>query len=149
MDPTTCTCLKDKDVGVYVYISTDSVYEVSEAKPTPRRSVESDAVRPTDLKVQARLKSADRYGDAKLAGEEALRNHRESGGFPWVALRFCDVIGPRDTTYRWFLYQYWLKFYHDLKLPIAVPDAVKNVKSSLTYVKGGDSQDRIHVVGNQ
>ncbi len=44
--------------------------------------------------------AADQYGDAKLAGEEALQGQREDGGFPWVALRFSDVVGPRDTTHR-------------------------------------------------
>lgn len=62
--------LVGKDVGVYIYIrkeavlepfdeimlnqdlvnSSDSVYEVCEAKPASRRSLETDAVRPVDLK---------------------------------------------------------------------------------------------------
>ena len=51
--------LKDK-VRVYVYISTDSVYEVSEAKGSPRQSKESDARRPTDLTKRRELNASDR-----------------------------------------------------------------------------------------
>ncbi len=115
----------DKDTGVYLYISSDSVkqknprklrklarrtvnlqvYEVSEGKTSQRRTLETDSRRPNDVKARKHLKAADEYGDAKLSGEEALATQREDGGFPWVALRFSDVIGPRDTTHRWYLYQ--------------------------------------------
>lgn len=125
--------LKGK-VGVYIYISTDSVYEVTEAKPEMRPSLETDDVRPDDPKKRKELKNADRYGDAKLASEEALKRLRKEGGFPYVALRLCDVIGPRDTTYRWFLYQMWVKFYHDLKIKVFVPPNIMKRKQSLTYV---------------
>ena len=42
--------LNDK-VRVYVFLSSDSVYEVSEAKPSRRPSLETDAKRPRDQKV--------------------------------------------------------------------------------------------------
>ena len=37
--------LKDKNVGVYIYISSDAVYEVSIPKSSKRLSKETDAVR--------------------------------------------------------------------------------------------------------
>lgn len=108
--------LKGK-TGVYIYISSDAVYEVSKPKTSDRPSSEEDAVRPEDREHRRTLINADRYGDAKLSGEEALVNQQskklfdksilgpnfiklkyfidEEGGFPWVALRLADVYGPR------------------------------------------------------
>jgi nucleoside-diphosphate-sugar epimerase len=128
--------LKGK-VGYYVFISTDSVYEVCDAKEATDRvkSKEEDAVRPTDNDKRDELRHGDPYGDAKLGSEEALNDQRnDEGGFPWVALRFSDVIGPRDNTFRWIVYHLWIKFYHDLQLPLHVPQGMENVTASFTYV---------------
>ena len=96
-----CQVLKGK-VGVYIYISTDSVYEVSIDKPTKRPSLETDAVRPKDENEVGLLKKKDPYGHYKLSCEEALVHYQQhKQGFPWVSLRLADVIGPRDTTNRW------------------------------------------------
>ena len=96
-----CQVLKGK-VGVYIYISTDSVYEVSIDKPTKRPSLETDAVRPKDENEVGLLKKKDPYGHYKLSCEEALAHYQQhKQGFPWVSLRLADVIGPRDTTNRW------------------------------------------------
>ena len=131
--------LKGK-VGYYVYVSTDSVYEVCEEREAEReRSSESDAVRPKDPKKRDELRAADAYGDAKLAAEEALSDQRHDGGFPWVALRFSDVIGPRDNTFRWILYHLWIKFYHDLEIPLHVPEGMQNVTASFTFVEDAAS----------
>ena len=101
---------------LYIYISTDSVYEVnllyksvcthttvqvSAPKPVRRPSREEDAVRPRDPGEVERLRRADPYGHYKLAGEEAVAR----SGLAWVALRLADVVGPRDTTNRWWTYQ--------------------------------------------
>ena len=95
-----CQVLQGK-VGVYIYISTDSVYEVSIDKPTKRPSRETDAVRPKDENEVGLLKKKDPYGHYKLSCEEALVHyHTHKQGFPWVSLRLADVIGPRDTTNR-------------------------------------------------
>ena len=81
------------------------------------------------------MKSADRYGDAKFSCEEALANQRDDeGGFPWVTLRFADVIGPRDTTDRWYFYQLWVKFYESIGRPMYIPTHVLELKQSMTYV---------------
>ena len=105
--------------GVYVYISTDSVYEVCDteaqghagvaypaharARAPTRRLVESDAVRPADARERRRLNDADGYGNDKLEGEEALaalareRGSGAGGALPHVSLRLPDVLGARDN----------------------------------------------------
>lgn len=66
---TTLDLLKDK-AGVYVYISTDSVYEVCKPSRVPGLSYESDAVRPDNEQQQLALNNGDEYGNQKLQGEE-------------------------------------------------------------------------------
>ena len=109
--------------AVYVYVSTDSVYEVCDteaqghagvaypsharARAPGRRLVEGDAVRPAGARERARLNDADGYGNDKLEGEEALarlaRAAAEEGGaaaapaLPYVSLRLPDVVGARDN----------------------------------------------------
>lgn len=61
----------------YVYISSDSVYEVSVGDSSGpvsdmSASVESSAVRPADVSVATRLARDDRYGHHKLRCEEIL-----------------------------------------------------------------------------
>ncbi|XP_040578642.1 uncharacterized protein [Lepeophtheirus salmonis] len=124
--------LKLKEDGVYIYISTDSVYEVSKPKTSRRPSVETDAVRPDDFKIRDQLKNSDMYGHSKLAGEEVLK---EQNSVNWVSLRLADVIGPRDTTRRLWLYILWIKFYSSIQEPIFIPPEVKGVDESVTYVK--------------
>jgi len=130
-----CQILKNK-VGVYIYISTDSVYEVSIDKPTKRPSIETDAVRPHDEKEIKLLKRKDPYGHYKFSCEEALIHYqKDKNGFPWVSLRLADVIGPRDTTNRWWTYQLWVKFYPEIENPIFMPAHVANKIESLTFVE--------------
>lgn len=130
-----CQVLKGK-VGVYIYISTDSVYEVSIDKPTKRPSIETDAVRPKDEKEVNLLKKKDPYGHYKLSCEEALAHYQRSKeGFPWVSLRLADVIGPRDTTNRWWTYQLWIKFFPEIQNPIFMPASVATKVESLTFVE--------------
>ena len=125
---------------VYVYVSTDSVYEVTEMEPykkTGRRSVEDDAVRPIDDTIRAELNDRDGYGHRKLQGEEVLAEQRHSNqdeGIPYVSLRYADVIGPRDNTGRFLTYYSWVKF-HDLESvpPITIPRGVVE-GTSITYV---------------
>jgi hypothetical protein len=40
-------------------------------------------VRPKDLETKRRLINADRYGDAKLSGEEALKDQQGTIFRPW------------------------------------------------------------------
>ena len=110
--------------------------QVSIDKPTKRPSVESDAVRPKDEKEVNLLKKKDPYGHYKLSCEEALAHYQRSqGGFPWVSLRLADVIGPRDTTNRWWTYHLWVKFFPEIQNPIFMPASVATKVESLTYVE--------------
>lgn len=55
---------------------------------------------------------ADYYGHQKLACEEVLQEERKLNGINYVSLRLPDVIGPRDTTNRFWNYQIWLLTHH-------------------------------------
>ena len=93
-------------------------------------SHEEDAVRPTDRRRRRDLASRDSYGDAKLASEELLR----SRAVPHVVLRLPDVIGPRDTTGRWWTYQLWVQYAGVLRRPVPIPPAVRRLRTSYVYV---------------
>eukprot|EP00978_Attheya_sp_CCMP212_P026999 scaffold89936_cov59-Attheya_sp.AAC.2 len=118
-------------VRVYIYVSSDSVYEVSEGKPfveTGTKSVETDAVRPSDKTLQMQLNQKDEYGHAKLACEEMLVEQKLKGGFPFVFLRFADVFGKGDDTNRLLFYYLWIKYQDvpgvpQVHLPESTPEA--------------------------
>jgi len=88
--------------------ATDSVYDVC-AKLHKGRTLETDAVRPEDPEERVMLAEHHYYGDRKLLAEEELLGQRQHGGFPFVILRLPDVIGPRDNTHRFWIYQLWIK----------------------------------------
>lgn len=117
----------------YIYISTDSVYEVSEHKAGPSR--EEDSVRPVSATERDRLNQLDSYGNHKLEIEEFLKAEREKGGIPYVFLRLPDVLGPRDSTLRWWKYQLWIEFQRQLSTPIPIPKRIADLYTSYVYVK--------------
>ncbi|XP_070574965.1 uncharacterized protein [Ptychodera flava] len=122
--------------GLYIYISTDSVYEVCKAKNHAGRTKETDAVRPKAKTRQAELNELDHYGHEKLRGEEMLLKQRgQPDGIPYVFLRLPDVIGPRDRTNRWWFYQLWVHLSSTLATPIYVPMKLSNVPLSLVHVE--------------
>ena len=118
----------------YIYISTDSVYEVCSKNHTgPTR--EDDAIRPVSKSDQELLKEKDNYGHRKLECEELLDSQsREHDGVPFVTLRLPDVVGPRDNTYRWWLYQLWIKLNDYLDRALSVPHRLWNQPVSFVYV---------------
>ena len=113
----------------YIYISSDSVYDVSEVSlgsdgqplpwlaPSPERplgNIEEDAVRPRSAAKQRELQRKDSYGHDKLAGEEALRKALTTFHGPThMSLRLPDVLGARDNTGRFFQYLLWLRLAAD------------------------------------
>ena len=125
--------LKSK-VGVYIYISSDSVYDACDKRyGDPVK--ETEAVRPEDPVIQSNMEHAFNYGHRKLEGEECLVEQRKDGGFPYVILRPPDVIGPRDSTWRWPTYQLWTvasTIVTDRKL--TVPFYLDKHNMSLVYV---------------
>ena len=129
--------LKGK-VGVYVYVSTDSIYDVCSEKSKELPAVETDAVRPDDEMMQDMLNQHHSYGHRKLQAEDEIRKQRkEKGGFPYVIFRLPDVIGPRDTSHRMWVYTLWIKvapFFRDR--PIHIPYFLKDYALSFVYVDG-------------
>jgi len=117
--------LKNK-VRVYIYISSDSVYEVcGDGKPLRKyqKFVENEAVRPIHDSTQRELNAKDEYGNEKLEGEEVLVDQgMKKDGFPYVLLRFADVIGPRDDTDRFSTYVVWAKLQQVLSREDIIPD---------------------------
>ncbi|CAG0922825.1 unnamed protein product [Notodromas monacha] len=122
----------DEKVGLYIYISTDSVYEVSQEAEHDRLSLEGDAVRPDDVDESAALSEQDPYGSEKLACEELLA---ASGSVRYVSLRLPDVFGPRDTTYRSWLHFLRIRYYDVIDEPVQVPEDGATSETSLVYVK--------------
>jgi nucleoside-diphosphate-sugar epimerase len=112
-------------IKLYVFISSDSVYEVCtdpapEMGPTGspsghgpaaawRASVEGDAHRPpAHSEARRRLRRADRYGHGKLVSEREIERAAQKNGFQFLSLRLADVLGPRDNTGRWIEYIVWI-----------------------------------------
>ena len=125
--------LKGK-IGRYIYISSDSVYEVCIKNHTmPTREV--DAIRPWDSRLQIQNNQKDDYGHRKLECEEILAAQRRNSEFavPYISLRLPDVIGPRDNTYRWWMYQMWIRLGAYLDRPLSVPRYLLNRRLSLVY----------------
>ncbi|XP_045203480.2 uncharacterized protein LOC123556655 [Mercenaria mercenaria] len=126
--------LLEGKIKKYIYISSDSVYEVcNKTHSGPTR--EEDAVRPTEKAERDRFKLNDDYGNRKLECEEELEKQATSGtGVPYLSLRLPDVIGPRDNTYRWWIYQLWIKLAEYTDEQLTVPKYLWNQPMSFVYV---------------
>lgn len=128
----TLDLVKEKAL-LYLYISTDSVYEVCRPSKVPGVAYENDAQRPADEQQQLALNNGDEYGNQKLLGEEILRN--PGNKVPYLIFRLPDVLGPRDTTDRWWAYQLWMTFYGYIQVPVHIPKDYQYLKTSYVYVK--------------
>ena len=127
------TLIKGK-VDLYILISTDSVYDVS-GKDHRDPSKETDAFRPADEDERDLLNKNNGYGDRKLQAEEATIAQRLDGGFPFVILRLPDVLGPRDTTFRFWIYHLWEKVSKEItKRPLEIPEFLVEYPMSFVYV---------------
>ncbi|XP_066931110.1 dTDP-D-glucose 4,6-dehydratase-like [Clytia hemisphaerica] len=120
-------------VGIYIMISTDAVYEVSEKHHSERTREEDSKNEPEDLKKREELVKNNKYGAAKKGCEERLMVQRERLGFPYVILRLADAIGERDTSYRWWNYQLWMNLHQHFNHKVALPNGVKDHKFSMVY----------------
>ncbi|XP_035701133.1 chloroplast stem-loop binding protein of 41 kDa b, chloroplastic isoform X2 [Folsomia candida] len=120
-------------VGVYVFISSDSIYEVCRGSATPRVAGEEDDKRPESEEERNLLNEGDSYGNDKLECEELLRG--PGNKIPYLIFRLPDVLGARDTTDRWWTYQMWIEFYDFLKVPLLIPVENRKLKTSYVYVK--------------
>ncbi|XP_032218471.1 uncharacterized protein LOC5518064 [Nematostella vectensis] len=122
-------------IGRYVYISSDSVYEVSQLPPNfnGEPSREEDAVRPASRTRQEELRLVDGYGHNKLECEEVLEDEHALTKLPYISLRIPDVIGPRDNTDRFWFYFIWVKFQDVLKRPVNYPPYLQGRKLSFVF----------------
>lgn len=131
-------CLKGK-VGLYIYISSDSIYSVCEnveEKKGPRR--EEDAIRPKDEMESMKLISLDEYGHGKFCCEEVLQeqfynppSNDKTLAIPFTCLRLPDVFGPFDRTDRHWKYQLWLKICN--QFPVDCPKQSGNKPLSFIF----------------
>lgn len=128
--------LKDK-ASIYVHLSTDSVYDVCDIQERQVPLKEDQVVRPIDAYRRDLLNSHHDTGNRKLQAEEELIKQRKDakGGIPYVIFRLPDVLGPRDTTYRFWIYQLWIRMASKLpKQPVVIPKYLANYKISFVYV---------------
>ena len=126
------------NTDVYIYISSDSVYEVCINKTHSGPTKEEDAIRPEDKDERTRLSEADDYGDEKLQCEECIQDYRKENDQQccrFVILRLADVLGPKDSTDRWWQYQTWLKLAIQTNTRVQLPIAYKDKPLSFVYVK--------------
>ena len=64
-----------------------------------------------------------------------MKQRENEGGIPFVILRLPDVLGPRDTTYRFWIYQLWIKLAPILSSqPVTIPKFLVNYDNSFVYV---------------
>lgn len=65
--------------------------------------------------------------------EELLIRRQSNSDFNWsyVILRLPDVLGPRDSTDRWWFYQMWVQFYSSLQKQL---EYSSHLRSSYVYV---------------
>lgn len=118
---------------LYVFISTDSVYDVCDTEIREGPVKESDDLRPNDDAEIKKKADDEDYGHDKLKCEEYLRSHvgALNTGFNFLCLRLPDVIGPYDSTCRYWAYLLWLRDME--RRPIHSHDESKNDKLSFVY----------------
>lgn len=126
-----------KRVGVYIFISSHAVYDVSKNITHGETMLyESDAVRPgKEISPLARyeLKGKSKYGDQVLECEETLSTQFNSGGFPYVALRIANVMGPKENTIRYWLLHLWLRAHLPLTMPMHLDTSMLETVFSVTF----------------
>lgn len=128
----------------YILISTDSVYEVSQFErgdTTDYDIRETDSTRPSEESERQKLKKFDSYGHHKLKCEEKLLELNRDR-FPCTILRLPDVLGARDSTERFWLYQMLIQYVNYLHESsssshpeILIPKMYWNKKTSYVYVR--------------
>jgi len=112
---------------VYIFVGAAAVYDVSDNPKHPLK--ESDAVRPEDPLLKETYSEHNVFGHNMLGSEEALI----ASGQPYVILRCGDLIGPRDTTLRWWQYQVWSEHFDLIGAGFPVPGEYEHLPFSLTY----------------
>ena len=123
--------LRDK-CKLYVFISTDSIYDVCDKKLRRDDFIKEEyGVRPESDKIIEELNKNEDYGNDKLKCEEYLRSHINENDFNYICLRLPDVIGPYDTSGRFWAYMLWIK--NAIECPIHVNKYFKLRYLSFVY----------------
>jgi len=117
------------NVGVYVFMSPDNVYDVS-IKRHHGPTKETDTERPTDKEEYETYAKTDMFGHFKLLAEEQL----VASGLNYLIFRAPDVIGAKDTSSKFWIYHMWVKYYETLNTPIHMPYEIKELVSSYVYL---------------
>lgn len=120
----------------YIYISTDSVYEVCQEPSHDGPTLEEDAVRPEDPNTREAYARKDPYGSAKLDCEDVIKRENELWNIPYLILRLPDVIGLRDNTNRFWNYLLWMRFHDIFDRPVVIPHSLQT--RSLSFVFSED-----------
>lgn len=95
---------------LYILISSDSIYDVCDKKLRRDDFIKEEyAVRPDNDKLIEELNEDEEYGNDKLKCEEYLKSHVSESDFNYICLRLPDVIGPYDTSGRFWAYMMWIK----------------------------------------
>eukprot|EP00055_Hartaetosiga_balthica_P014560 m.80506 g.80506 ORF g.80506 m.80506 type:complete len:397 (-) comp8623_c0_seq3:81-1271(-) len=113
-------------IQTYVYISTDSVYEVccdNSDGDSDDYVKEGNDRRPMDKEMRKKLARRDSYGASKWRCEHVLKSLGKEHNFPFIILRLADVIGPRDRTDRFLAYQLSALACWNMKVAFGVPNA--------------------------
>ena len=119
--------------ALYLYISSDSVYEVCQRKQHNEPSQETDSIRPINLHESDKLNEADSYGHNKLACEEVLTKLHTEQNFNFISLRLPDVIGPRDNTNRFWYYFLWTLVHKQIDFPLMIPTWLETQQLNFVY----------------
>lgn len=127
-------------VKLYVFISTDSVYEVSVPEIREGFVKESDALRPEKDEDIRKSIEVDDYGHHKLRCEEYLKSHSTRESLPYVVLRCPDIIGPYNANHHYWIYFTWLM--HMQNWPVQLH--LKADSQKLSFVFSEDVAGFIH-----
>lgn len=80
-------------VGLYIFISSDAVYDVSGKSHGGKTREEDSKTEIKDKKKREELENGIIYGKHKKECEERLIIQREKFGFPYLILRLADAMG--------------------------------------------------------
>lgn len=123
-------------VGIYIFMSSHAVYDVSLNKTHSDPLAETDAKRPgrqVSPMDRYALKGRNPIGDAALECEEELLKQYNGGGFPFVALRLASAVGPKENTIRYWLIHLWLRANIALTFPMHLDEGLLDTPISFTY----------------
>ena len=93
---------------LYTLVSSDSVYDVCDESIRKEVLIKEEySVRPENEVILKKLNDEEDYGNDKLKCEEYLSSHI-TDQFKYCCLRFPDVIGPFDSSGRFWGYIKWV-----------------------------------------